>query len=769
MFNLKLLSSLALALLVGSVYAQNTQFNNSSRLTEEQIKSLETGNARLTCGLPCAFSYGWANRKLKLLHDTENWDELIYEVVNIGHEKNIAYYYLGRSYEAKGNLDAAEKYYRLGLASNKCVGNICNGFTFPDEIDNRLIGLQRSKSVNTNSIFKPKTELTLPSGWVEKPLSAELKNAGAEFLAMNNSIQSAVRYWTLDKVALVNIPAYIKKLPTIIASDLNGSSIGSIEELEVNGNKAYRFEVTGSPKNQTTPITFLITLVEGSKYLVRTDALIAAKDYSDFKDHLGKLAYGLKSDDLKNGSFGGQPLVNPNSELVKTRIETQEFRPPNFAQRREERVALVIGNSAYKTSPLRNPVNDARDMANSLRGYGFTVIERNNLTVKQIGSTLREFRSKLTPGSVALVFYAGHGLQIKGENYLTAVDADIDGEEDVPNQSLSTRQIMDVLADAKSKLNLVFLDACRDNPYSRSFRSASRGLGRENAPSGTLISFATRPGSIAADGDGRNGLYTSVLLQQMKTIDQPIEQVLKRVVTGVKTASNGKQEPWMEGSIEGDFCFGQCGALIENASPSIPVRQEKKDPEEEAWNSATRTNTFSAFQAYLNLYPNGRYKAAAQIAMTAVDKTSQSSQGVSPSLQNSSAQVTSFDIANKVFVGTWANGDCESSIQKSRYRLNGDELIGEFFDSNRLINTSTIKLSSIKILDSVNGKYRFSYLSTLHPKDSLEINKYQMTTESDFQSRRTIDSFKEGSGYLVKDGLILGNKALTPAFFKCKS
>jgi formylglycine-generating enzyme required for sulfatase activity len=214
-------------------------------------------------------------------------------------------------------------------------------------------------------------------------------------------------------------------------------------------------------------------------------------------------------------------------------------------------------------------------MANSLRGYGFTVIERNNLTVKQIGSTLREFRSKLSAGSVALVFYAGHGIQIKGENYLPAVDADIVGEEDVPNQSLSTRQLMDVLADAKSRMNLVFLDACRDNPFARSFRSSSRGLGRENAPSGTLISFATRPGSTAADGDGRNGLYTSVLLQQIKNTDQPIEQVLKKVVSGVKLASKGQQEPWMEGSIEGDFCFGQCGSSIAsiNLDPTISVSQ----------------------------------------------------------------------------------------------------------------------------------------------------------------------------------------------------
>jgi uncharacterized caspase-like protein len=194
-------------------------------------------------------------------------------------------------------------------------------------------------------------------------------------------------------------------------------------------------------------------------------------------------------------------------------------------------------------------------MAAKLKGMGFTVIERNNLTVKQIGSTLREFRSKLTPGSVALIYYAGHGLQIKGENYFPTVDAEIAGEEDVPNQSLAMRQIMDVLEDAKTRLNLVFLDACRNNPYQRSFRSSSNGLSKVNAPSGTLISFATRPGSVASDGAGRNGLYTGALLEAMDSKGEPIEQVLKRVVATVKTGSENQQEPWMEGSIDGEFCL----------------------------------------------------------------------------------------------------------------------------------------------------------------------------------------------------------------------
>jgi len=251
------------------------------------------------------------------------------------------------------------------------------------------------------------------------------------------------------------------------------------------------------------------------------------------------------------------------------------------AQSGESRVALVIGNGAYKTTPLKNPVNDSQDIAVKLKNLGFKVVERRNLQVKQIGSTLREFRSNLTPGSVALVFYAGHGVQIKGENYLPAVDAEIAGEEDIANQSLAIKQIMDVLSEAKTRLNIVFLDACRDNPYARSFRSNIKGLNKENAPSGTLISFATRPGSIASDGDGRNGLYTGALLKVMDRGDQPIEQLLKVVLAEVKSASKGQQEPWMEGSIEGDFCFGKCGLSaininIPNIQKEIAVQDKRK-------------------------------------------------------------------------------------------------------------------------------------------------------------------------------------------------
>jgi hypothetical protein len=159
-----------------------------------------------------------------------------------------------------------------------------------------------------------------------------------------------------------------------------------------------------------------------------------------------------------------------------------------------DRVALVIGNGQYASAPLANSVNDSRAVAQSLREMGFHVIERENLGARQIPATLREFRSSLTPGSVALFFYAGHGLQIKGVNYLPAVDADINSEDDVPMQSIDVNRVLDILADSKTRLNLLFLDACRNNPYARSMRSGVSGLAKVDAPSGNphLVRHAAR-------------------------------------------------------------------------------------------------------------------------------------------------------------------------------------------------------------------------------------------------------------------------------------
>jgi formylglycine-generating enzyme required for sulfatase activity len=276
----------------------------------------------------------------------------------------------------------------------------------------------------------------------------------------------------------------------------------------------------------------------------------------------------------------------------------------------EKKIALVIGNAAYRTAPLKNPGNDARAIAEKLKSLGFEVISRENLATRQISTTLREFRSRLTPGSVALFFYAGHGMQVKGNNYLPTIDADIVSEEDAPLNSINLNQILDIMDEAKTRLNLVFLDACRNNPFTRRFRSALGGLARVDAPSGTLISFATRPGSVAADGEGDHGLYTQHLLAQIEVPNQPIEQSLKRIVAGVKKDSNGQQEPWMEGSLDGDFYFmGGPQAVAANDAPPLPLTGAGISATFELtfWDSIRNSANPDDFRAYLQQYPEGRF------------------------------------------------------------------------------------------------------------------------------------------------------------------
>jgi curli biogenesis system outer membrane secretion channel CsgG len=275
-----------------------------------------------------------------------------------------------------------------------------------------------------------------------------------------------------------------------------------------------------------------------------------------------------------------------------------------------DRVALVIGNGKYSNAPLVNSVNDSRAVANELRTLGFKVIERENLQSRQIPATLREFRTSLTPGSVALFFYAGHGLQIKGVNYLPAVDAEIQSEDDVPMQSIDVNRVLDILGESKTRLNLLFLDACRNNPYARSMRSGVSGLAKVDAPSGTLISFATRPGSTASDGMSGHGVYTEHLLTQMRQVNQPIEQVLKRVSADVKKTTRGAQEPWMEGSIDGDFYFRGGGAGAAPAIASGPV-----DPmavELAFWDSVKNSSNAADYQAYVDKYPQGQFVVLAK-------------------------------------------------------------------------------------------------------------------------------------------------------------
>ncbi len=241
--------------------------------------------------------------------------------------------------------------------------------------------------------------------------------------------------------------------------------------------------------------------------------------------------------------------------LVAARTFAQSRDITVEGMRSEKRVALVIGNAAYPSSPLKNPVNDARAMATTLRALGFEVLARENAGDKDLKRAIEEFGDRLRGGGVGLFFYAGHGIQVAGRNYLVPVDAKIRTERDVDIEAIDVVRVLARMDEARNRLNIVVLDACRDNPFGRSFRSSVRGLAAIDAPSGTLIAYATAPGKLARDGEGANGLYTSELLRAIRQPGLKLEDVFKHVRQAVRVKTNGEQIPWEASSVEGDFYF----------------------------------------------------------------------------------------------------------------------------------------------------------------------------------------------------------------------
>jgi Caspase domain len=273
--------------------------------------------------------------------------------------------------------------------------------------------------------------------------------------------------------------------------------------------------------------------------------------YLDFSPPAVVFAENKPSPPVRVNAPTAPPLnSNLNSSPVPTSLPNI---PPML---NEPRLALIIGNSAYKTiSPLVSPINDANDMARTLTNLGFQVVKLENQTQRAMKTAIRNLGNQLTKGGVGLFFFAGHGVQMNGVNYLLPVDADIAKEHEVEDQGVSMNLVMGELESARNRMNIVILDACRDNPFASRFRSATRGLALiKNAPTETYIAFSTQPGEKAREDD-RNGIYTQELLKHIQTPGLGIEDVFKRVRAGVLQKTQGVQQPWESSSITGSFYF----------------------------------------------------------------------------------------------------------------------------------------------------------------------------------------------------------------------
>ncbi|MFM7506766.1 MAG: caspase domain-containing protein, partial [Rubrivivax sp.] len=283
-----------------------------------------------------------------------------------------------------------------------------------------------------------------------------------------------------------------------------------------------------------------------------------------------------------------------------------------------QRVALVIGNASYREAPLVNPANDARAIAAVLREAGFTVLLHVDLDQRALAAAVREFGERLRKGGVGLFYFAGHGMQIKGRNYLVPVGADIQREDEVAYAALDAQAVLDKMESAGNGTNLMILDACRNNPFARSFRSAAQGLAPMEAPVGTLVAFATAPGAVASDGTGSNGLYTQHLLSAMRRPGAKVEDVFKQVRAAVRRDSQGKQIPWEATSLEGDLY------IVEPPPPAPPppLPAPPPDPDQalEAtmWNLVRDSSEPLELRAFVARFPQGRHAATVRARLAAL-------------------------------------------------------------------------------------------------------------------------------------------------------
>jgi hypothetical protein len=281
------------------------------------------------------------------------------------------------------------------------------------------------------------------------------------------------------------------------------------------------------------------------------------------------------------------------------------------------KLALVVGNSRYKDAPeLKNPANDAKGIAETLKAAAFEVKTLLDAGREQLIGAIRDYVQAMEQKkAVGLFYFAGHGVQLAWHNYMLPIDAVIDKIEDVGKQSVDIARLMEGLTKAGNPMNVIILDACRENPFGKDFRVKQKGLSQMDAPTRTLLAYATSPGNVASDGDGANGLYTENLLREMKVPEAKIEDVFKRVRLAVRRKTNGAQIPWESTSLEEDFWFLPPKELREISDAE---KEQQFDAELALWEKVQDSKEPAPLEDYLRRYPSGRFSELAQLALDRV-------------------------------------------------------------------------------------------------------------------------------------------------------
>lgn len=336
----------------------------------------------------------------------------------------------------------------------------------------------------------------------------------------------------------------------------------------------------------------------------------------------------------------------------------------------EKRVALVIGNAAYQQGTLKNPANDAIDMAATLEALGFKVILRTNVSRRPMLEAVREFGSQIGGGGIGFFYFAGHGVQSEGRNFLIPLGAEVSSEGALEFEAVDAGIVAATMARAGSRINILVLDACRDNPFSRGSRSLSRGLVPMEVGKGTFLAYATSPGAVAADGKGRNGVYTRHLLSALREPDGRIEEVFKRVRLAVARETEGKQIPWDSSSLLGDFYF--------SSSPAPAVAAAVVDPGEDEralWDAVKDSRSAEELLVYLKRFPTGLFADLARVRMAALSPASPSAPVLRPQPLETPGTMTAHQQAQLgILLATGAGGKVRNDVEAVRlFRLSAGQ------------------------------------------------------------------------------------------------
>ena len=281
------------------------------------------------------------------------------------------------------------------------------------------------------------------------------------------------------------------------------------------------------------------------------------------------------------------------------------------------RIALIIGNSAYALAPLANPANDARAMSSALSGLGFQVVELRDGSKEQMAAAIAQVRRQLQDRKgIGMLYYAGHGVQLDWHNYMVPVDAKMASASDVAQQAVDVGLVIDAFRSAGNRMNIMVLDACRDNPFAGT--ASGKGLAQIDAPPGTFLAFATSPGNVAEDGDAQgNGLYTRFLLDELRKPTAKIEDVFKRVRLQVRQASGGRQIPWESTSLEEDFYFNSGVKIVK---PDEKAQLAAFEIEKRQWDRIKDTRDPADLFAFLQKYPGSALSESAQFRLDQLAK-----------------------------------------------------------------------------------------------------------------------------------------------------